>query len=209
MVHYGKEQGDAAVLLRRDEIFTRWRGRIETIREPENMEQGGEAIKVVASPNEKGNVSIVCRQCGTVKRLNVNEISYSEGAYRMNMKCEGCGSLLDVLINLRKAFRKPTNLTGICTTVESGDIDLDAHFDKVSGIVVSDISKTGIGFKMKTPLKIKQGDFLRVKFKLDTASRLPIEKKAIVRRVFGEYVGAEFTRPIDEREKELAFYVKY
>ena len=46
-----------------------------------------------------------------------------------------------------------------------------------------------------------------MKIRLDNKKRTKITKQVIVRRISNNYIGAEFTTPVDERYKDLAFYL--
>ena len=59
-------------------------------------------------------------------------------------------------------------------------------------MTVENISRIGIGLRLKEPFQFKAGDMLRVNFNLDNQNQTMIDKKLFVRRVTGDIIGCEF-----------------
>lgn len=75
-------------------------------------------------------------------------------------------------------------------------------------IVIENISKNGIGFRMTTPIKVVVNEIYHVKFALESEQRISVLSKDILIKWVGrDFVGAEFIHPIDDYEFELDFYL--
>ncbi|MBN2282631.1 MAG: PilZ domain-containing protein [Deltaproteobacteria bacterium] len=166
-----------------------------------------EPIQKTVHPNEKGEASVVCTQCGQRLKLDRPENKDPNEAFRSIVSCDQCGCTYDVLVNFRHGGRKSTNLTGICTTLATDKTEDHDNFNNISGIIVENISKTGIGFTLKHLIDIKIGDTVKVKFVLNNNKKTVIDRTVVVQRIDNRFVGAKFTRPIDAGEKDLAFYL--
>jgi RNase P subunit RPR2 len=158
-------------------------------------------------PDKHGNVTLVCHECGYVHRIDISPYKESGKSNRLSITCKNCGHALEALISFRKHYRKETNLPGTCTTQS-------AHTNKTisgefSGIVVKNVSLSGIGFIVKSPLRAKEGDILNVKFKLDDPNQTVISKQVVVHRIIDKLFAGEFTPPMDPTGSPLAFYLRF
>lgn len=155
-------------------------------------------------PDKHGNVTLVCHGCGHVHHIDAEQYKASG---RLLITCDKCGHALEALISYRKHYRKETNLTGTCTTrFAHPDKSINGEF---SGIVVKNVSLSGIGFIVKSPIHAKEGDILNVKFKLDDPKRTVISKQVIIRRIIDKLFAGEFTPPMDPTGSPLAFYLRF
>ncbi|MBN2514900.1 MAG: PilZ domain-containing protein [Deltaproteobacteria bacterium] len=158
-------------------------------------------------PDKHDNVTLVCHECGHVHRIDASPYKAPGRSGRLSITCVGCGHALEALISFRKHYRKETNLSGTCTTRSAQpNKTISGEF---SGIVVKNISLSGIGFIVKSPIHAKEGDILNVTFKLDDSKRTVISKQVIVRRIIDNLFAAEFTPPMDPTGSSLAFYLRF
>lgn len=158
-------------------------------------------------PDKHCNVTLVCHECGYVHRIDASPYKESGKSTRLSITCKNCGLTLEASISFRKHYRKETNLPGTCTT-------RFAHPNKTitgefSGIVVKNVSLSGIGFIVKSPLRAREGDILNVKFKLDDPKQTVINKQVVVRRISDDLFAGEFTPPMDPTGSPLAFYLRF
>jgi hypothetical protein len=158
-------------------------------------------------PDKNGNVTLLCHECGHIHRIDAASYQAPGKSTRLSITCDKCGHALEASISFRKHFRKETNLTGSCTTrFAQPNRTISGEF---SGIIVKNVSLSGIGFIVKSPLHVKEGDILDVKFKLDDPKRTVISKQVIVRRIIDNLFAAEFTPPMDPTGSPLAFYLRF
>jgi transcription elongation factor Elf1 len=179
-----------------------------TLEEFIRMGQTAQQMQVVIHAGDRGSAFMHCPQCGASKKISTSSYRLINKAAGIELTCPACNHKYKVLINYRKFYRKKTNLKGIYT-IATANIDHRFDFDTTSVITIGNISRTGIGFKMKNTINVEIDDILKVKFILDDEKKSVVEKKAIVKRVDKDFIGAEFTRAIDYRDKALAFYLMW
>jgi len=167
------------------------------------VENGGPIEKTVLL-NKNNEAVLVCDKCGTFHKID--ESLYRSGDMkRILIECQKCQRRYSVLVNLRRHYRKGISLQGTYNIVEkAGGIGIAGGMARIT---IQDMSKSGLGFKTNGPARLMVGDVLKLNFRLDNANRSSVEKNAIVRRVFTDIVGVEFTKHIDERDPDLAFYM--
>ncbi len=156
--------------------------------------------KILANAEGKG--TLVCAQCGNRRIMDV--AYYSNVGKPLKVKCS-CGHVFFVSIEVRKFYRKHTKFAGeyilvsktATPTLEKGRMR------------VEDLSRTGLGFRTYDMHNIHVQDLLRVRFVLDDPQHSNINKSAVVRRVEGFYVGAEFLDfdAFDDNNRTLGFYL--
>ena len=135
------------------------------------------------SANES-EVSITCPECNMTRTLNVAK--YRSSKRRVKAKC-GCGCIFDmsdVSANLRKFYRKITNLRGSYSSV---------NMNKTGFMRVKDVSYTGISFELEKNDEIEAGDTLGVRFVLDDERKTEIHRAVTVKFIREKLIGAEFS----------------
>ena len=157
--------------------------------------------------NEQNKVTILCDQCGNFQSIDADFYKLINESLTVRITCNKCGHNFEIFINFRKTWRKATSLSGICSPIDCSGSCNTIDYMRVSKITVDNISRTGIGFTIKSPHHIELGDTLEVKISLDNKQRSTITKQVIVRRISNNYIGAEFTIPVNEQNKDLAFYL--
>lgn len=179
-----------------------------TIEEFMRMGQTAQQMQVIIHAGDKGSAFMHCPQCGASKKITTSSYRVINQAAGIELTCPACDHTYNVLINFRKYYRKKTNLRGIYT-IAAADIGNCYDFDTTAVVTIGNISRTGIGFRMKNSINVEVDDILKIRFILDDKKKSVVEKKAIVKRVDKDFIGAEFTRAIDYRDKELAFYLMW
>jgi len=142
------------------------------------------------------NMAVIkCPQCGTARTVNAAKLDNPRGPLKARCKC---GAAFHVLFEVRKAYRKETRL--------HGNYVKDSAGEEQGGIIVRNISLSGIGFITLTKHNLKQGDKVKLKFTLDDKRRSEIEKNGVVRVVNDKSIGCQFTGS-DQQDEALGFYL--
>ena len=151
-----------------------------------------EIKKIYVNDNEKG--TLICEKCGKTRVANLSD--FKNIGKPLKAKCT-CGHFFFVSIEIRKFYRKSTHLSGEYIRISN---------DAAKGF---DLSRTGLGFRTKTPHNIRVADILRVRFALDNTKCSEVNKSAIVKRVTDYFVGAEFVDfdTFNETNRTLGFYL--
>lgn len=179
-----------------------------SIEEFMRMGQTAQQMQVIIHAGDKGSAFMHCPQCGASKKISTASYRVINQASGVELTCPVCNHKYNVLINFRKYYRKKTDLRGIYT-IATADLGNSYDFDATSVVTIGNISRTGIGFRMKNSINVEVDDILKIRFILDDKKKSVVEKKAIVKRVDKDFIGAEFARAIDYRDKELAFYLMW
>ena len=157
----------------------------------------------VSSDNE---IKIHCPHCRHSRVVNIANLIVQQQVLRIKCRCK---SIFSVELEFRKKKRKSTNLDGYYynPTQESiPDLSQEIHIRAVN-CTIRNLSMNGVGFTVfNNRHNIQKEDKLIVKFKLDTATRLLIEKNVSVRVVNGNYIGCEFF-DAEQNDPKLGFYV--
>ena len=159
-----------------------------------------EIKKIYIHDNAKG--TLICEKCGKTRVVNLSD--FKNIGKPLKVRCR-CGHCFFVSLEVRNYYRKSTHLSGEYSKVRN---DATKGFEK-SAMIVEDLSRTGLGFRTKTPHNIRVKDMLRVRFTLDDAQRSEIQTSAIVKQISNDFVGAEFVDfdAFSETNRILGFYL--
>lgn len=143
--------------------------------------------------------TFVCPKCGNVTTTNVAK--YAEIKQRVTVKCRcSCGHHFDVALEKRRQYRKSTDLPGqFFQQLPNGETDKGS-------LRVVDISSSGLKLKLNVSRRFKEGDKIKVEFRLDDKRRTLMEKTVIVRNVHNNLVGTSFD-PSQADDPNLGFYL--
>jgi transcription elongation factor Elf1 len=144
---------------------------------------------------EDGTTVLKCPHCRHARTVSVAKLKDKKKVIKIKCSCQQSYS---VSLELRKMYRKDTNLNG-----QFVNLSLD---NERGTMFVKDISMGGIGFTVIGRNNIQQDHELEVTFTLDDAHSSVISKQVIVRIVRGKFVGCEF-RHAHEYDKALGFYL--
>ncbi len=100
---------------------------------------------------------------------------------------------------VRQHTRKKTNLPGVLHNLSP-----ELPGEK---IIIEDVSRGGISFRMSKELDMKVNQVFHADFLLDNQHQTIISKTLIVTRVSGSRIGAEFCEPPDTYDRELLDYL--
>ena len=155
-----------------------------------------EITVVSAHADSKGMALITCPSCNITKKISVSQ--FKEKKHKIVTKCK-CGERFAIQLNFRASYRKEVDLKGMFMVTSPGS----SHWCEME---VSDLSRTGIGFRNKETVVVNKGDTLKIKFNLDNPKKTLIEKHVTVKIVIDQYLGCEF-QDLALEEKELGFYL--
>ena len=144
----------------------------------------------------KRDIVITCLDCGREKKVDLSHIRNTRKKVKVNCVC---GSSFSAIFEKRIYYRKMSSLAGSYSTVGT-------HV-RTDPMTVVNLSKGGLGFKTIAEPNVKEGEVLRVDFKLDTEHETPIRKSVIVRYVKDNFVGAAFCNLDENTQKSLGFYL--
>ena len=168
---------------------------------------------------DDNTATFVCPKCGKTKTVDVSEYLKVNGSVKVKyrFKCDNCdcgktacsdcniedcrfGNTTSVVLERRRQFRKPVKLHGICTVKERNE--------KIS-VLIMDISRMGLKFKLLRSGTLKIGEKITVQFRLDDKKGTMINKEAVVKKADGLYIGVEFLNidPYDPYDRALGFYM--
>jgi hypothetical protein len=149
-------------------------------------------VKVYVNHNDEG--TITCPHCEKSKQLNFAKQKTSHEPLRV--KCT-CGNSFKIIVEIRTYYRKKTGLRGHYATPDS---------NKSGSIIVEDLSLTGLGFRTRLPHSLQRGEVIALRFVLDNKVQSEVQKQAIVRRIQGCFIGAQFC-DLQAFDKELGYYL--
>ena len=155
-----------------------------------------EITVVSAHADSKGMALITCPFCNITKNISVSQ--FKDKKHKIVTKCK-CGERFGIQLNFRASYRKEVDLNGMFMVTSPRS----SHWCEME---VSDLSRTGIGFRNKETVVVNKGDTLKIKFNLDNPKKTLIEKHVTVKIVIDQYLGCEF-QDLALEEKELGFYL--
>ena len=147
----------------------------------------------------KEMATFLCPKCQKSKTVNVSQYASLDKMIKVNVKCP-CGHAYVSILEKRKKYRKETNLHGKYTQIING---------KEAGgglMAVRDLSTTGMKLEISGNHGCAVGDIIKVEFHLDDTQRSLIQKKVIIRNIFGKEIGTELA-PTEAVDKALGFYL--
>jgi len=147
--------------------------------------------------NDKNRVTIICPQCGNVKIADAEQYTVEEGNRNIDITCDKCEAPFTVFIDFRRYYRKRVKLQGII-------YNLDEKFCKIT---VENLSRSGVGFTLEDKFTVELDEQIDVQFTLDDKDKAFIRKRAVVRYIRDNFIGAEFIE-LQKFGKELGFYLK-
>lgn len=147
--------------------------------------------------NEKNKVTIICPQCGNVKIEDAVKYMINNENRNIDITCAKCGANFAVFVDFRRYYRKEVMLQGMA-------YNLDGKFCKIT---IENISRNGVGFTLEGLFPVNLDEKIDIQFTLDDKERTLIRKRATVRYIGDNVIGAEFIE-LQKFGKELGFYLK-
>ncbi|MDW7773442.1 MAG: PilZ domain-containing protein [Desulfobulbaceae bacterium] len=147
--------------------------------------------------NEENCINFVCPAC--MKPASIGVDSLKKKANPIKVRCR-CQKIFNLDIDFRHFYRKEINLSGTCRSIQP-------HNLREEDILIVNISKEGIGFRVFTGHNIKVGNRLELKFKLDDKKRTPLRKEVEVKNVDADFIGCLFADN-QQFEQALGYYLQ-
>ncbi len=144
---------------------------------------------------EDGTTVLKCPHCRHARTVSVQKIKDKKKIIKVKCSCQKSYS---VSLELRKMYRKDTNLKGRYVNLSLNN--------ETGAMVVKDVSMGGIGFEAVGANRIERDHELEVTFTLDDTHSSVIKKVVVVRIVRDKFVGSEFLHA-HEYDKALGFYL--
>jgi uncharacterized Zn-finger protein len=145
--------------------------------------------------NDEQEGEIICPRCKKKKTINVSNRRIPQKPIKI--KCY-CGHTFNIELEYRKHHRKIVNIPGkIFQRYSNKEID---------DVIVISLSVTGLGFETRSLSDIKINDLLEIEFTLDDDFDSIVREEIVVKRVEGNFIGAEFFDQ-DKYHYELDFYI--
>ena len=144
---------------------------------------------------EDGTTVVKCPYCAHARTVSVQK--FKEKKKILKIKCR-CKKSYTVSLELRKLYRKSTNLKGSYINLTLGN--------EVGSMIVKDVSIGGVGFEVIGNNRIAKDHELVVTFTLDDPHSSVIKRQVVTRIVVGNFVGCEFLHA-HEYDKALGFYL--
>ena len=141
-------------------------------------------------------VVIACPNCQKTYEVSVEK--YRGVKHSIVTKC-ACKERFKINLNFRQHYRKDVKLVGEFIHISSGSNDWNA-------MVLTNLSMSGLRFKVLGPTDIDVGHQLRVKFTLDNQKATKLEEDVKVINIEENLYGCEFLNQY--YEKELGFYLR-
>jgi len=167
--------------------------------------------------NSENKATIVCPGCGRSKTIDASKFMKIDGPVKIKykFKCDYCARKLKktktpenddkprhtriVVLERRKFYRKKVDLPGIF---------IDSH-GKKEIIVIIDLSRSGLKFKLKSPWPLNIDDKITIQLYLNNSQKTFIEKETFVKKIDGLMISVEFSsiRSFSETDKAIGFYL--
>jgi hypothetical protein len=141
--------------------------------------------------------TIICPACNEPKTISV--AAYKHKKHSIKVRCK-CKEIFTIQLDFRNVYRKPTNLPGKYVNLSSPDQE---SFD----VIVTNISKTGLGFVAPHPEYLQKGQKLSIEFQLSDKKKTRLTKTIIVKNVNKENIGCQFDGN-QAFEKALGFFLQ-
>jgi hypothetical protein len=147
--------------------------------------------------NQDNCITFTCPNCNRPASINVDNLKKKISPLKVRCACE---TIFNLDIDYRVYYRKNANLSGTYRSIQP-------YSSREDDILILNISREGIGFRVFTGQKIKVGNRLELKFNLDDKKKTPLCKEVEVITVDRDYIGCHF---IDTKnfEQALGYYLQ-
>ncbi len=144
---------------------------------------------------EDGTTVLKCPHCRHARTVSVAKLKDKKKIIKIKCSCQQSYS---VSLELRKMYRKDTNLHGQFVNISLNN--------ERGAMLVTDVSMGGIGFTVVGRNRIEVDHELEVTFTLNDSHSSVISKQVEVKIVRDKFIGCEF-RHAHEYDKALGFYL--
>lgn len=156
-----------------------------------NLETYQEYEVIPVGPS--GGTKIECPKCSRIYHMRLTNGKLNK---QLRASCT-CGEKWNVIFCTRSWYRKKVSLPGSW-------ID---GFGKEHGMIVEDLSRTGISFLSSSNVNLNKGDRIKVSFALNNGNLIWIHEWMLVKRTEDRKVAAEFIILSIHNQKIIGFYL--
>ena len=129
------------------------------------------------------NLNFTCPFCTLPQKINVGNLKEKISPLRVRCTCK---EIFSLDIDYRRFYRKKSHLVGTCRSIKP-------RGSKEEDILIVNLSREGIGFRVFKGQKIKVGDMLEIKFCLDDKKKTVVSKEVQVLNIENDFIGCKFT----------------
>ena len=163
--------------------------------------------------NSENKATIVCPGCGREKTVDASKFMKRDGPVKIKykFKCDHCAKkdhkngndtmnhTRIVVLERRRFYRKKAQLPGIFVN----------NRGKKGIIVVIDLSRSGLKFRLKSPWPFQLEDKISVEFNLDNPHKTLIKKESVIKKIDDITISVEFAsaHTYSESDKAIGFYL--
>jgi len=144
---------------------------------------------------DDGTTVLKCPFCRAARIVSVQKIKDKKKVIKVKCSCKESYS---VGLELRKLYRKNTNLNGRYVNLSRNNEN--------GRMIVKDISMGGVGFEAVGKSLIEKEHEFEVTFILDDTHSSIIKKQVVIKMIRDKFVGCEYVQPL-EYDKALGFYL--
>ncbi len=144
-----------------------------------------------------GTASIRCPKCSLVKNIPVGR--FRDSQHTLKTRCL-CGTVFMVSLDFRRHYRKPTQISGVYTTIGAGP-------GMGGEMQVDNISHSGVAFSLLGGHPMTVGQKALLNFRINDRKQTEITRQVIVRRIHTNEIGCEFANT-NEIGKDLGFFIQ-
>lgn len=138
--------------------------------------------KIEVYVNQDNCINFTCPACSKPASIKVE--SLKKKIRPLKVRC-ACKTIFSLDIDYRRFYRKQTNISGTYRSIQP-------HSIREEDILIVNLSREGIGFRVFTGHKIKAGNKLELKFHLDDKKNTSLKKDVDVLSVDSDFIGCRF-----------------
>lgn len=132
--------------------------------------------------NQENCITFTCPACSKPAAIEVESLKKKISPLKVRCSCK---TIFNLDIDFRRFYRKQINISGTYRSIQP-------HSIREEDILIVNLAREGIGFRVFTGQKIKAGDKLELKFHLDDKKKTSLKKNVDVVNVDGDFIGCQF-----------------
>ncbi len=146
---------------------------------------------------QDGSATITCPACTKLKIISADK--FRKQNHRLQVRCS-CSHHFTVDLDFRQYYRRPTCL--------KGNFTLDPPEAGYGSTLITDISLSGVRFRVNNTSGLTVGKQGHINFKLDNKSKTRLSRNFTIRSISENSIGCEFQQD-NEFDKVLGFYMRF
>ena len=146
---------------------------------------------------QDGSATITCPACTKIKIISAEK--FKKENHRLRVRCS-CSHTFTVDLDFRQYFRRQTSL--------KANFTLDLPAAGYGSTLITDISLSGVRFRVNNTAGLTVGKRGHIEFKLDNKSKTRLSRDFTIRSIGENSIGCEFLKD-NEYDKVLGFYMRF